>query len=388
MLHRAIATRATDVHLEPYGDEVEVRFRIDGQMEHFCRLSHELGTALENQLKLMADLDIAEPFHPKEGRLKLPVSLSDHEARITTAHVTGGEAVAIRLQNRRQLVRPLEELGLCHRSLAHVQDLLQHGEGVVLVTGPTGSGKTTTVYSLVCALDNGQRNIVSIEDPVEFSIPSILQMEVDERHDVTFVSGLRTLLRLDPDIVLLGEIRDPKTAAVAMRAASSGKYVFSSFHTRDVASTVTGLRDLQIDSRSLAGNIRGIISQRLVRRLCVACREYRVVSDAERQIFTHHGLEPPEVTAVPTGCSACRGTGYRGRIGVFEVEANNAELMQAIEQGAPEDEVRQLLSESGGVTLIEDALLKVHDGITSLRQAQTMTWVTFSPRRAESQSSS
>jgi type II secretory ATPase GspE/PulE/Tfp pilus assembly ATPase PilB-like protein len=383
LLKRAIAARATDIHLEPYGDELETRFRIDGRMEHFCRLSHDVGAAIGNQFKLMANLDIAEPFHPKEGRLELPVALSDHEARITTAHVTGGEAMAIRLQNRRQLVRPLEELGLFHRSLDQVQDLLQHGEGVVLVTGPTGSGKTTTVYSLVCALDNGQRNIVSIEDPVEFSVPSILQMEVDERHDVTFVSGLRTLLRLDPDIVLLGEIRDPDTAAVAMRAASSGKFVFSSFHTRDVASTVTGLRDLQVDSRSMAGNIRGIISQRLVRRLCTECREYRDVTDVERQTFLQHGVAPPKTTAEPTGCTACRGCGYHGRIGVFEVEANNADLMQAIEQGAPEDEVRRLLSEGGGVTLIEDALAKVGDGITSFREAQTMTWVTFSARAAK-----
>jgi type II secretory ATPase GspE/PulE/Tfp pilus assembly ATPase PilB-like protein len=235
---------------------------------------------------------------------------------------------------------------------------------------------------LVCALDNGQRNIVSIEDPVEFSIPSILQMEVDERHDVTFVSGLRTLLRLDPDIVLLGEIRDPETAAVAMRAASSGKFVFSSFHTRDVASTVTGLRDLRVDSRSMAGNIRGIISQRLVRRLCTECHEFRDVSAAERELFLQHGVDPPNATAVPTGCTACRGRGYHGRIGVFEVEANNADLMQSIEQGAPEDEVRRLLSEGSGVTLIEDALTKVRDGITSLREAQTMTWVTFAARVA------
>jgi type IV pilus assembly protein PilB len=208
-------------------------------------------------------------------------------------------------------------------------------------------------------------------------------MEVDERHDVTFVSGLRTLLRLDPDIVLLGEIRDPDTAAVAMRAASSGKFVFSSFHTRDVASTVTGLRDLQVDSRSMAGNIRGIISQRLVRRLCTECREYRDVTDVERQVFLQHGVAPPKTTAEPTGCTACRGCGYHGRIGVFEVEASNADLMQAIEQGAPEDEVRRLLSEGGGVTLIEDALAKVRDGITSFREAQTMTWVTLSARAAK-----
>ncbi len=263
LLKRAIAVRATDIHLEPYGDELETRFRIDGRMEHFCRLSHDVGAAIGNQFKLMAN------------------------------------------------------------------------------------------------------------------------MEVDERHDVTFVSGLRTLLRLDPDIVLLGEIRDPDTAAVAMRAASSGKFVFSSFHTRDVASTVTGLRDLQVDSRSMAGNIRGIISQRLVRRLCTECREYRDVTDVERQIFLQHGVAPPKATAEPTGCTACRGRGCHGRIGVFEVEANNADLMQAIEQGAPEDEVRRLLSEGGGVTLIEDALAKVRDGITSFREAQTMTWVTFSARAAK-----
>jgi general secretion pathway protein E len=377
LLRRAIEHRATDIHLDPFSDEYEVRFRIDGRLEHYCRLSQEIAVNLTNQFKIMAGLDIADPFHPKEGRLQLPMALSDYEVRFTSTPVSGGEAHALRLLHHRRLLRPLASLGLSDGALASVRELLQLGEGIVLVTGPTGAGKTTTVYSMVHALDNGHRNIVTIEDPVECRVPSFLQMEVDPRHQMTTARGLRTLLRMDPDVVMLGEIRGPDTADAAMRAASSGKYVFSTFHTRDVASTVTALRDLHVDSRSMAGNLRGLISQRLVRRLCRQCCRLQPIEPPEEAIFQGHGLDPPAEIAIPVGCESCRGTGYFERIGVFEVEANNPAVASAIEHGAPEDELRNMLRESGSVTLAEDALDKVRQGITSLTEAMTMTWVSF-----------
>jgi len=343
LLRRAIDMRATDIHLDPQRDGMQVRFRIDGQMELIARLPRDTGQMLVNQWKISADLNIADPFHPQEGHLEYPDILQGYDARLTTALVHGGEAAAVRLLNRSQLVRPLHELGLAEGCLEQVQQLVEHGEGVVLVTGPTGVGKTTSLYSLIHALDNGRRNIVSIEDPVEYDMPSIQQMEVDPRHDITFARGLRTILRLDPDVIMIGEIRDPETAAVAMRAASSGKYVFTTFHTRDIASTVTGLRDLQVDSRSLAGNLRGIIAQRLVRRLCNACAIASDISDAERILFEKYELVPPAQLKTAVGCESCRGTGYLGRIGVFEVESNNRALAIAIERGTPEDEIRELL---------------------------------------------
>src|SRR4029079_10121337 len=244
-----------------------------------------------------------------------------------------------------------------------------------LVTGPTGSGKTTTVYSMLESMGAADKNIVSIEDPVEFPARFIRQMEVDQRHNVTMSSGLRTLLRMDPDIVFLGEIRDAEAAGIAMRAASSGKYVFTTLHTRDVASTVTAILDLGIDRRSLAGNLTAIISQRLVRRLCPQCRREVNLLDKDRQWFAQHGIEPPGQVFESAGCPACRGQGYRGRIGVFEVISADIELIRLITHGATEQDVREWMRQSGPPALTADALAKVASGLTSLNEARRMTSV-------------
>jgi type II secretory ATPase GspE/PulE/Tfp pilus assembly ATPase PilB-like protein len=257
------------------------------------------------------------------------------------------------------------------------------GEGVVLVTGPANSGKTTTAYSMVYALDDGHRNIVTIEDPPEYHIPSFRQLAADERHGVTMTSGLRTLLRMDPDIVLVGEIRDVEAAQIAMRAASSGKFVFTTLHTRDVASTLTALRDLHVDNRSLAGNLTGIVSQRLVRRLCPRCRREAALDADSARLFADEGLEPPERVLAPAGCEACRQTGYFERIGIFEVVVPDREFRAAIESGASEDELRSVIRSQGTTSLRSDALLKVQSGATSLDELRAMTWA----RLPENQSS-
>jgi type II secretory ATPase GspE/PulE/Tfp pilus assembly ATPase PilB-like protein len=228
-------------------------------------------------------------------------------------------------------------------------------------------------------LGGGDKNIVSIEDPVEFPAGFIRQMEVDQRHGVTMTSGLRTLLRMDPDIVFLGEIRDAEAAEIAMRAASSGKYVFTTLHTRDVASTVTAILDLGIDRRSLAGNLTGIISQRLVRRLCPHCRQPATLRDKDRAWFAQcgfaqNGIEPPPQLFEPVGCPACRGKGFRGRIGIFEVVLADPDLVQLITQGATEQEVRDHIRRTGTPDLTLDALSKVTSGLTSLDEARKMTW--------------
>jgi type II secretory ATPase GspE/PulE/Tfp pilus assembly ATPase PilB-like protein len=332
---------------------------------------------LVSQLKIMAEIDLADPFHPNEGRFSLSDALGGYEVRMTKVPVIGGQSVALRLHNRARLVRPLNSLGLGPESLAAIGEMLRLGEGVVLVTGPTGSGKTTTAYSMVQALNDGHRNIVTIEDPIEYRIDGFRQMSVDLRHDITMTHGLRTLLRMDPDVVLVGEVRDAETAETAMRAASSGKYVFTTLHTRDVASTITALRDLHIDNRSLAGNLTGIISQRLVRRLCAHCRQTVPLGDLPPQTFLDEHLDPPAALGKPTGCPQCRNLGYFERIGVFEVVVPNRAIRQAIESGAPEDELRDLLRSAGTRSLAADSLVKVRDGTTTLEEARSMTWVKF-----------
>lgn len=368
LISRGINARVSDIHIDPAGQEFVIRFRIDGQMQHFCRLSEQVGHSLITQLKVAANLNIAEPFHAQEGRIKLPESMSDYDVRITVVHVVEGEAISLRLLNRNRLVRPLEQLGLSPECQSRIDRILRHGEGLILVTGPTGSGKTTTLYSLLNALNDGRRHIVSIEDPVEYHIPAYRQMNVDPRHGITMTTGLKTILRLDPDVVLVGEIRDREAAETAMRAASSGKFVFSSLHTRDVASTVTALRDLQIDNRSLGGNLVGILSQRLIRRLCSDCNRLEAITEAEAAAFRNWGLEPPEQVRHPVGCPRCRGTGYYDRIGLFEVVIPEGGVLHAIETGEPEHAVREAIR-SGGISNLEmEALKNVALGITSLEE--------------------
>ncbi len=373
LLVRAIQARASDIHFDPVDNDLLIRFRIDGRLHNYCRMDSSVAHSISTQLKVMADLDIADPFHPKEGRMRLPESMHGIDARVTTIPVTQGEAMSIRLHSRDRLVRSIQELGLSDTSLEATKRLLSHGEGVILVTGPTGAGKTTTVYSMLRALDDGSRNIVSIEDPIELPTPGMRQLNVDIRHGITMTSGLRTLLRLDPDIVFVSEIRDAEAAETAMRAASSGKYVFSTLHTRDVASTVTALRDLHIDSRSLSGNLAGIISQRLLRRLCQECCRRDTPTASEADLFAKHNVILPQEIFRPVGCPRCRNTGYFDRIGVFEVVFPEREVLNAIEQGVAEQELRSIIRTQGVRSLEFDTLEKVSQGITSMEEFSSLT---------------
>jgi type II secretory ATPase GspE/PulE/Tfp pilus assembly ATPase PilB-like protein/nucleotide-binding universal stress UspA family protein len=375
LVSRAVTARATDIHVDPVDGDYQVRWRVDGRLRNVCRLDQAVGRALVTQFKVIGNLDIADPFHGQEGRLRLPLALAAYEVRVTAMPVAGGDAVSLRLLDRDRLVRPLEELGLSPSSLALVQQMLKLGAGLIIATGPSGSGKTTTAYSMLHAIDDGERNIVSIEDPVEYRIPGFRQINVDPRHDVTMTSGLRSLLRLDPDVVLLGEVRDPEAAEIAMRAASSGKYVFTTFHTRDVASMVTAFRDLGIDNRSLAGNLTGILSQRLVRRVCRECCRQETPSEAELRLFTAHGVPAPTTVCRAVGCAHCQQTGYLERVGVFEVVLPSSPLVDKIVQGVPENELRSAIRVAGTPSLLTDVLTKVREGVTTLDEVSKMTWL-------------
>ncbi len=376
LIRRADAMRATDIHIDPASDgQYRVRLRVDGRIIHYCFLDRDIAEHLTQQFKMLASLDIADPFHPQEGRLRLPSSLGDLEVRLTAAPVLGGEAVALRLFAREKVFHPLQSLGFSGAALTNVHEMLERRDGIVLVIGPAGAGKTTTVYSMLEVLSHDSCNIVSIEDPVEFPVTFVRQMSVDERHGLTMSSGLKTTLRMDPDIVFLGEIRDIEAADIAMRAASSGKNVFCTLHTRDAASTVTAIRDLHIDNRSLAGNLTGIISQRLLRRLCPECRELHPIRQQDRELMLAHGVEPPERVATSTGCDACRGTGFYERTGLFEVVAADDELRAAIARGDSEESIRELIRSQQTPGLLADALGKVRDHATSIAEAMEVRWL-------------
>jgi type II secretory ATPase GspE/PulE/Tfp pilus assembly ATPase PilB-like protein len=259
--------------------------------------------------------------------------------------------------------------------LATVKEILHGGEGLVLVTGPTGSGKTTSVYSMLETYGSTNKNIVSIEDPVEFDVPFVRQVNVDERHDVTMTSGLKTILRMDPDIVFVGEIRDSENAEIALRAASSGRFVFSSLHTRDVASTFTGLRDLGMSNHTIAGNLVGVVNQRLVRKLCEKCRKAVEPDERCKKSFSDLGLELPASVYESVGCDACRGSGFKGRCGVFECVKIDDELADLIANNASEAELRRLIRSKGISSLTTEAMLKVRDGVTSFEEANSLRWL-------------
>ena len=376
---RARRLRATDIHVDPTGSgESRVRFRIDGQLEEYCRIERSVAEHLVNQWKLLAGLDASDPFRSKEGRVDFPDSaraLADVEARFTSAPVAGGEAIALRLSARSDLYIPLEKLGLSAPAMLSVDAMSSAAEGLVLVSGPTGSGKTTTVYSILESICSSKRNIVSIEDPVEVPVPFVRQMSVDERHDITMTKGLKTLMRMDPDVIFLGEIRDAEAARIAMQAAASGRYVFSTLHARDIAAVFTALRDLGLADRSLAANVSGIINQRLMRRLCNACRRETDVTEAMRRKCEILHVDPPSSQFERVGCTNCRGTGYFGRVGIFEAASFSQDTQDAIANGDSESRIRSRLVEDGLTTLEVDAALKVVAGVTDYDEMTRVHWV-------------
>jgi type II secretory ATPase GspE/PulE/Tfp pilus assembly ATPase PilB-like protein/nucleotide-binding universal stress UspA family protein len=375
LLQRAISLRATDVHIDPAGrDELTVRFRIDGRLERYCTLDGDIGEHLIKRFKTLADLDIADPFEPQEGYLRLPDGTESVQIRVTTAPVEGGETVCLRIHEEERMFRSLDALGLSTHAAEAMKEMLHRREGLVVVAGPTGSGKTTTIYSMLQELRSEENHllIASIEDPVELNVPFLRQMSVNEARGMTLSRGLRTILRLDPDVLFVGEIRDGETTETTMRAASSGRYVFTTLHTREVAATITAFDDLNAHRRSLSANLKGIISQRLIRRLCTRCRRRRPIRDEERRIFERHEREAPEQLWEPQGCDDCRSTGYRGRAGVFEAVIVEDTIRDAIERGASESELRETIRTAGAPSLTSDALDKVDNGISSLDEVFQM----------------
>jgi type IV pilus assembly protein PilB len=376
LLRRGFVARATDIHIDPDAEgNYVVRFRVDGRIEPFCTMQRDVAGTLNKQLKLLADISLADPFQPSESRLQLPPAMARFEVRITTAPVPRGQAIALRVIDRDKLHRPLNELGLSPGSFTAAYRMLHRGSGLVLVTGPTGAGKTTTAYSMLKVLVSEQQMIMSIEDPVELLVPFIRQLNVDERHGVTMKVGLSTLLRMDPDVVFVGEVRNMEAAETAVQAACCGKRVFSTMHMRDVSATVSAMRELNVDSRSLADNLTGIITQRLVRRLCKKCWESVPLTDHEGDLFASEGIDSPPQVRRPRGCSECRHTGYSDRVGIFEAVTIEGDIAQSIREGRSEDDVQQTIRAAGTPSLLADGLLKVRDGITSVEEVQAMTWV-------------
>ena len=372
LVRRAACLRATDIHIDPFdANEFVVRLRIDGVLREYCRLDHSVGQHLINQCKTLAGIDQTDPFQTHEGRMRLPQHLCDLEVRLTSAPVPEGQAMALRILDPARIFKPLEELGLSENQLEDVKGMLNREEGLVLVTGPTGSGKSTTVYSMLQSIGGLKQNLVSIEDPVEYSASFVRQISVDPKHGITMVNGLKTLLRMDPDALFIGEIRDPETAEIALRAATGGMYVFTTLHTRDIASAIFSLENFNVLRESIVSHLAGIVNQRLVRQLCHHCKQEFEITKSQSRTFTDAGLQFPAKLYMPGQCSKCNGTGYRDRIGIFEVVTISDEFRASMRELSTPQELLSFIRSHGIWSLRHDALKKVAQGKISLDDAQT-----------------
>jgi len=375
VLVRALDMRASDIHIEPHEQGLKVRYRIDGVLRNMPPPSTVSPAAVVSRVKVMANLNIAERRLPQDGRIKIRVEGREVDMRISTIPTLYGESVVIRLLDQRGVPLDFESLGFDGANLARLRQLLKHPQGIILVTGPTGSGKTTTLYAALRQLNTPEKKILTVEDPVEYQLEGVNQIQVQPKIDLTFANALRSILRQDPDIIMIGEMRDTETAKIAVQAALTGHKVLSTLHTNDAPSSITRMLDMHVDDFLLTSTIDGVLAQRLVRRLCPNCRESYT---APEEISTKYQLaklaDTPEALLYrATGCDHCDHSGYRGRSTISEVLLMSEALRQAINQRATADEIREIAIREGMITMHQDGLRKAMRGITTLDEAERVT---------------
>lgn len=368
-LHGAVRDRASDVHFEPEEHALRVRSRIDGVLVESAELPKSSQAGLISRIKVMADIDIIERRRPQDGRISVVVDDRSVDMRVATLPTPLGESIVVRVLDSSQRTLSLDEIGLSAQQSEQLRRMLSKPYGAVFVAGPTRSGKTTTLYAALSLLNSPTRKIITIEDPIEYRAPGITQVGVNSRIGLTFASGLREVLRSDPDVVMVGEVRDAETAAIAVRAALTGHVVLSSIHTNDAPSALTRLDDMGVEPYISSSALIGAIAQRLVRVLCTKCKQ-RV--SIPKNVLVAAGFTEEEADRVqvygPVGCTQCRNTGYHGRIGVFEIMEMNAPLRTLLLGRAPAEEVRHMAIRGGMRTLRRDALDKVAAGTTSMEE--------------------
>ena len=363
----AIKSKASDIHVEPMEKGVLIRHRLDGLLKEVMDLPKWVHEGLIARLKIMAGMDIAEKRLPQDGRLRSTAEDgTEVDFRVSTLRTLFGEKVVMRVLDHRKGVPALEEIGMSAAALEELRGFLRHQHGMILVVGPTGSGKTTTLISSLREVQSEKTNIITIEDPIEYQIPGVNQTQINDKIKLTFASALRSILRQDPDVILLGEIRDGETAKIAMQAAQTGHLVLSTLHTDDAPSVVTRLADIGAEPFVIASALVGVVAQRLVRRLCVHCRrQYTPPPEVLRAL----NIAEADAAAIPfykaVGCDQCNHTGYRGRIGIYEVMRISDKLRRLIAARVTEDQIRDTAVSSGMITLGEDGLAKVKSGVTT-----------------------
>ena len=374
LLIRATSERASDIHIEPRAETVRVRFRIDGVLVERPGFNLEQGASIASRLKVMSELDISEKRLPQDGAFEFVVNNTAVPFRIATFPTEFGEKIVVRVLSKADAALSIERLGLSPDHLETLRRVAQHQEGIILVTGPTGAGKTTTMYALLHELESTARNITTLEDPIEYRFDSIIQGQVNPKIGFTFSRGLKSVLRQDPDVIMVGEMRDVETAEIAFRAALTGHLVFSSLHTNSVVDTFVRLFDMGLERFVVASALRAVIAQRLVRRLCVSCSAPTTISDSSRSLL---GLDEEDESLEvyePVGCAACNQTGYFGRIGLYEIlEIDDRLADQLKSQTLSRQAIREELEERAVQSLREAGRLQVLKGSTSVDEVLRVT---------------
>jgi type IV pilus assembly protein PilB len=367
LIREGVIDQASDIHFEAEESGVRVRYRIDGVLQDVARLPKSSQAGLTSRIKVMAEMDITERRRPQDGRIALRIDDRPVDLRVATLPTPLGEGIVIRILNSQVAFHSIDDLGLSERNYEMIQRMLHKPYGCIFLAGPTGSGKTTTLYAALQAINSPSRKIVTVEDPIEYRMEGLTQVAVNHRIGLTFAAGLRTILRFDPDVVMVGEVRDPETAAISVRAALTGHLVLSSIHTNDAPSALTRLSDMGVEPYVTASALVGSIAQRLVRKLCPTCKQPVDIplERLEAAGFTREEIRGL-VTYGPVGCRDCRETGFRGRQAIYEIMEMDEELTRLTLRHAPADELREVAIGRGMVTLRRDALDKVIAGITSL----------------------
>ncbi|MBL9079450.1 MAG: type II/IV secretion system protein [Planctomycetes bacterium] len=363
ILFRAIGDRASDVHIEPDDHVLRVRCRIDGELRELMRPPTGMHAAIVSRLKVMADLDISERRKPQDGRFRVRRDTRTVDVRLSTLPTVQGEKVVLRIMDRGVLRITLGNLGIGHQRLEQIHELIHRPDGIILVAGPTGSGKTTTLYAALEEINEPGKNICTVENPVEYNLRGVNQVQANTKGGLGFPDALRSLLRQDPDVLMIGEIRDAETATIAVQASLTGHLVLATLHTNDAVSAVTRLINMGVEPYLIGAALRGVLSQRLLRCLCPTCREPATPSAAMVRRF---GSLPDGQYFKPRGCDACKGSGYAGRIGVYELLVVTDEFADLVSRNPTLGELRKLAVQQGLMTLVSDGLRKASEGITSL----------------------
>ena len=371
MLGEAIKEEASDIHIETFEDSLVIRFRVDGVLREILKPQRKLAALLVSRIKVMAKLDIAEKRIPQDGRISLRIGGRAVDVRVSTMPVSHGERVVLRLLDKNAVKLELSTLGMTEQNHNLLRELIHKPHGIILVTGPTGSGKSTTLYAGLSEINSKDRNILTVEDPIEYAIEGIGQTQVNTKVDMTFARGLRAILRQDPDVVMIGEIRDLETAEIAVQASLTGHLVLSTLHTNSAVGAVTRLRDMGIEPFLLSSSLLGVLAQRLVRRLCPNCKAPHATTARENQIL---GLKPDEKAVIyrAVGCQYCNQTGYKGRTGIHELLMVNEEVRELIHTGAGEQAVEQVIRRHTP-SIREDGIAKVLAGKTTLEEILRVT---------------